>query len=271
MKLDPSTKAEAIMAILKPVVKFCLHESCTIQDLLYAAKNLFVETAAEELGRAKTKVNASRLSVLTGIQRYEVNRILNSEKETGAPSTSLLTRVMGLWRFDKRFLNKSGKAKVLTFRGENNEFKTLVESVSKNINPGTVLFELERSGAVTRTKRGVRLNLIMFTVEGDSKRGLDLLSKDLEALLQSVKENLFTQAEVPNLHIQTEYDSIYADDLPEVRRWIIERGKLFHRDVREVLSLHDRDVTPRAARPGQDQAEEVAKVLVTAFSLCSKP
>ena len=70
----------------------------------------------------------------------------------------MISRVVAQWENDRRFLTQAGKPRVLSCDEDDSEFSELVRLVSKDLHPGTVLFELERSGIVERSKRGVRLN-----------------------------------------------------------------------------------------------------------------
>ena len=147
--------------ILKPIVRFCLKRSVKFQEFSEIARHVFVQSAADEITSDGHEVNVSRISVATGMQRRDVTRIWKSQPEIKEPQT-VLRSVVGQWRSDKRFCDKSGQPKPLSFKGKESQFSELVKSVSQDVNVYTVLFELERIEAVS--KRAESLVLLADTV-----------------------------------------------------------------------------------------------------------
>lgn len=249
--------------VLAPVARFCLRNSISMPEVLEALKSAFIEVAAEQMAAEDVKVTVSRISVMSGITRREVTRIYRDE-QLGGGTPSIVSRVIGYWEQDPRFCTKSKVPRVLSFRGERNEFKSLIECVSKDINPATILFEMERIGAVQRSAQGVRLVGGVDYQHQVPERGLNLLARDFETLGNAVSENIFSEQEVRNLHIRTEYDNVFLDDLPTIKRWILERGTAFHKQVRDYLSTFDADLNPAEKKKGG------GRVVVGAFSWMSE-
>lgn len=254
-------QTHALELLLRPIIRFCLKHSLQIQDLLNAAKRVFVDLADQEIRQHTKKVNVSRLSVVTGLYREEVRRIYIEGAAIETRPSSLLGRVVGQWEQDRRFRNKEGEPRVLSCDGEGSEFYNLVRLVSKNINPATVLFELERNGAVERTARGLKFKRPTFAASENKLTGYELLSRDLESLVRAVEENL--EGQKVNLHIRTEFDNLYVRNLPQIREWLVLHGKRFHKEVRDYLSQFDKDINPDADpnEPAQ------TKVMLSTFSL----
>jgi hypothetical protein len=122
---------------------------------------------------------------------------------------------------------------------------------------------MERADIVRRTKRGLTLeSRVHLTKEVD--QGFSLLGRDVNDLVTCVEENVLKRADVPNLHLKTEYDNIPARKAEEVRKWILKEGGEFHERVRRYLAKSDVDVTQRETR---DDARVAVKV--GAFSLIS--
>lgn len=248
-------------ALMRPLVRFCVRNAHSVQDFYNLAKSVFLSVAQEEMLKSTRKVNVSRLAALTGLHRDEVSKLLSKEGQYEPAPRSILDRVIGQWRHDKRFRTKAGEPRVLSFGEENSEFDELVGSVSKGLYSGTVLFELKRSGAVEETARGLRLVQQMFSVAGDPKQGFSLLSEDIDSLMCAGEENLTRPDEIPNLHIRTDYDNIVVEAVPEIKRWLVDEGKSFHKRAREFLASFDKDINPQLA----DKAGGV-RVALTAFS-----
>jgi len=241
-------------------IRYALRKALGIRSIIEIAKLSTVEAAAEEIERRGEKVNVSRISVMSGLNRREVTRILEGEEDKLDEDPYLPSRVIVAWEQTKRFCTKAGKPRVLSFGGEQSEFTELVRSVSKDVRPAAVLFELERMGVIEHSKQGIRLGSTERFHHKDPETGLDLLRQDTESLVEAVEENLFTKQQVRNLHLRTEFDNIEPAKLPEIKRWLREHGKHFHREVRDYLSKFDLDISPKK------EVERGAKVVITAFS-----
>lgn len=255
-----SVYIQAVRLLLKPIVRICLRSSLKIQDFIAIAKEVFVEVAGDELKRSSATENQSRLSVVTGLHRRDITRLTLKRGMEKAPE-NLLTKVLGQWQGDKRFLTKRGTARALSVEGKQSEFMELVRSVSNDLNPYTVLFELERIGVVARKKHLVTLTNEIYSPKGNIKQGLAMLSSDVSDLVEGVTENIFSELEIPNLHIRTEYDNIGERDLPKIRSWLVEQGEQFHKQAREYLSRFDRDINPK-----RNSTEDRVRVKIGTFS-----
>jgi hypothetical protein len=241
-----SIQLECLRLLLWPIVRYCLRHSHSYQDFINVAKVVFVNAAEEEILKTSPKVNVSRISALTGIYRDDVRRLYKDRESHSEQPLSVLGRVIGQWEQDKRFLSSNGKPRALTYQGTKAEFQRLVAAVSKHLNPGTVLFELARIGAVKKTKGMLQLNQKVGALATDPREGFELLSKDVDTLIHAVEENLLEKREVANLHIRTEYDNIFQKDMNKIRKWFVREGKMFHKKARDFLSKYDQDINPDA-------------------------
>lgn len=238
------TLLEGLKLLLRPVAKFCLRRSIKIQDGIEMLKHAFIEVSKEELERTGRLVSNSRLSVMTGLHRRDVVRLL-LEGVVVAENSPLLLRVIGQWQESPGFRSKNGEPRPLTFEGKGSEFIELVRSVSKDLNPYTVLFELERVGAVERDDNRLRLITDVYVPSGNLKEGLGLLGRDIEDLLLAVEDNLFRDLSIPHLHIKTQYDDVVLCAVPELRQWCLEEGAEFHARIRKKLAKYDKDLNPK--------------------------
>lgn len=248
--------------MLKPLARFCIQQGLTVQNLLEACKQALINAAREDISHGHKKLNISRLSVATGIHRRDVMRLTSEQAQAPIPGT-LMSRLIGQWEKDPRFQTKTGQARVLTCEGDNNEFRRLVNCVSKDLNPGTVLFELERIAAVERTLHGVRLKKKAFSIRDDALQCFQLLSKDIADLMSAVQENVSSQRRVPHLQARTEYDNVSKKALPVIKEWLINEGAVFHARARDFISRFDKDLNPALEEEGG------ARVVVSTFSRVS--
>ncbi len=229
--------------VLRPAIRFCLRHSLRLQDFVECAKMVFIDECARVLEAREMKQNISRISVMSGVHRRDVARIqqyglqLHYEQD-------LITKVVGLWQSGSRFRNKNGEPRVLSTQGDSAEFSELVKAVSRDMNPGTVLFELERIGAVKLLDGQARLTIESYVPQGDSQKGFAILANDMDDLTLSVEENVLASPDLPQFHARTEYDNIRPDAVPILKRWFLKEGHEFHARVRDFVSKYDQDINP---------------------------
>lgn len=261
--------------LLVAAVRYCLKHTMHIQDLVEVAKIAFVEEACREILSSGDRVNVSRLSVSTGLHRRDIERIYKRQ-EVRESSQGLLGRVIGQWQYDVRFTTEDGRPKLLSCEGESSEFHSLVQSVSKDVNVGTVIFELKRRELVSSPTDGViKLEkgvLVVGRNGGDIawEDGFSILSKDISDISDAVQENLSATSPV-NLHGRTEFDCIDPKYEHEIREWLLREGSAFHRKVGDYLSRYDCEICTdtNASSVFQDEMNPIT-VSVGAFSFISK-
>ena len=243
------TIVSCLRLVLTPIMRFCVRRQIKVQSIVESVKVVLLDVAAEEIEHRNEEVNVSRLSALTGLHRRDVQRIYR-EGVTKDYSFHLINRVIGQWQQDPRFLTKSRKARVLSVDGPDSDFRQLMNSVATDLKPGTVLFELERIGAVERVKNGIKLTAKTYEPKNNPEDSFDLLADDTEDILRAVEENVFEYDDEPHLHAKTVYDNITVEALPKIHDWLLKEGASFHRKARNFLSKYDIDIHPNLAKDG---------------------
>lgn len=234
---------ELAKLLFRPLVRFCVKHSLKYQEVLALIKGLLVEEAKRTIEVAGEQVNVSRVAALTGMHRRDVTSLLH-QGAGGNTEPPAVRKVLGKWQSDREFLLPTGKPRALGCEGNESEFATLVRSVSKDLNPYTVLFEFERAGTIVRKNGKVLLQKGVFVPAGDARRGFQMVASDVADLLGAVEENVIGRPELPNLHIKTHYDNVSLEALTQIRAWFLERGENLHKEAREYLSKFDKDLNP---------------------------
>lgn len=252
--------------MLRPLVKFCMKGSHSLGEFLQVLKIVYVELAAEEMERSKQRISHSKLSIMTGVHRQDVKRIYEDGEVFTKKVPSLIPRIISTWESHADFTTKSNKPKVLRYDGESGEFAELVFFVSKNLHPGTILFELERTGMVSREGNKVRLTHDLYRNATQEEDRFHHLALNVETLLNAAEENLFEEQPIRNVNLRTDFDNIFVERIPAIRAWLLEESKIFHKRVREFLSQYDKDVNPD---PSSDTAG--ARVVLGTYSVTVEP
>lgn len=260
-----------IEAILRALVRWCLKHGVRSAQVEEVVRRAFVQQAKSEICEAKGEFSVSKVSVMTGLHRTEVARLLSGE-DRGATQHDVLNRVIGLWSSSKRYRTEQGAPRPLSHEGLASEFAALVAEVSKEVTHYPILFELERIGAIEYDGHLVTLVVQGYTPTEDARYGLDLLTLDVSDLSRAIEANILKKDPEPSLHLRTSFDNIDPQRVGEIRKWLLEKGAEFHAVVRDYLAAFDRDVTMLhdaevQAQGGLASEAERARVSVTSFAL----
>ena len=223
---------DSLGLLLKPFARFCVRRALKFQDLASAMKLALVEAAQVELRARGHAESISKLSAMTGLQRSDIDKILSSEGHQRIASAH--ARVVGQWYSDPRFHDKKGNPRKLTCEGKTSEFAELTASVSRELNPYALLFDLERTGTVRKID--------------DIHSAMTYLGNDLNELIRAVEENVFDKHSTPNLHLKLYYDNLTVEDLPALKEWILSEGSTFIQHVQRHVSKFDKDINPTLAK-----------------------
>jgi hypothetical protein len=98
-------------------------------------------------GKAPTD---SRLTLLTGVHRKDIRRLTREQPPDPAPTPAMTlgTQIVARWLGDPAYHDRAGRPRALPRTPSQGavSFATLVESISKNVRPRSVLDELVRLG-----------------------------------------------------------------------------------------------------------------------------
>ena len=247
--------------LLRPIAAFAVRHGLKMQPLIECLKIELIAAAQRQLSDKALKINTSRMSAVTGLQRKDIERLLRAAPPPQSTAHDLITKVVGLWRTDARFCSAPDMPRTLTFGPPESEFSQLISQVSRDLTPGTVLFELRRIEAVQCEGNAISLKVRSYVPRDDIDRSFEILSLDADDLAYAVEDNVFEQRSPANLHARTFYDRIREDAVPAIRAWLLKEGHVFHTRVREFLSAFDQDVTPDPTYHGK-----LTQVSVGAFS-----
>lgn len=257
--------ARIVRTLLVPVLAFCLRRSLRLREILELVKVTLVELSILDLKRRGEVVSASKIALMTGVHRKDVAELLKSPKPREVES-DVVRKIIGQWRSDRRFTMGDGRPRALEHIGKESEFVTLVRSVHSELNPYSILFELERIGAVRA--KGDRLQLLSseYVPSGNSEERFALVARDLDDLLRAAEENIMAPQPVPNLQLSTSYDNVSVAQLAVIRKWFMDQGAQLHERARQFLSQFDRDINPV-----DDGTPSGARVVIGTFSLAEEP
>ena len=229
-------KHELLVSILSPLARFCIRRGVKLQAIVAALKSAMLEAAESILAEAGEPVTDSRLSAMTGVHRKDVR--VRGESSQVSLVAHPTVRTISMWQTNKRFVTERGRPRILTIQGPESQFMELVRFVGGDLNPYTLLFELERTGAVERTATGIRLVSRSFTDIADPA---PLVAEHVSDFIGCIEHNYATDVQSKNLQLKTVYDNIPLQYRDQIVAWIRKSGSEFHANVRSYLSRFDRD------------------------------
>lgn len=227
--------------LLRAVVRLMLRRGLVFKDAALMLKGVFIQVASEELERSGAPATTTRISAITGLNRNEVS--MRKTKPPEVASTGFVARILGAWEADRRFSTVKGSPKPLAFRGRGNPFALLVKTASSHLNARAALLELVRSGHARIEGKTVYRLMDVQTLNKDAIQTLDLAARDCATILEAAQANLL-HGRSEHVHMRTEYDNVYAEDLPRIREWVARESRELHKRLRELLSECDKDLNP---------------------------
>lgn len=241
----PQFLLDAVRRIVTPVVRLLLHFGITYPVFAELIKRVYVQVADREFALPKREQTASRLSLLTGIHRQEINRLretlgAGSEApiEKASAAAALSPRLLTAWTQDSRFREADSEPALLyrsTVQGEPS-FEELVQTVSKDIRPRAVLDEWLRLGIVEITDDGrVKLNVKVFVPSDSLPDKAAVIANILADHISACVHNLRGTGE-PFFDRRVRVEGLSADATAELRALVKQRGSVFLQDINSAAA-----------------------------------
>lgn len=244
----------AIEQLLRPLVRLLLRQSVSFGAFQEMAKRVYVEAALKDFQIPGRKPSASRVAVLTGLTRKEVQRLLVTEPESGngiAERYNRAARVLTGWARDADFRDRKGEPRELDVEGDVG-FATLVRRYSGDMPARAVLDELLRVGAVEQADDG-RLRLVThaFVPQRSLDDKIGILGRDVADLIATIDHNLEHGATDPRFQRKVMYQSIAVSDLPAFRKASATDAQALLEKLDRWLAAHDNDAPPGQPPPAR--------------------
>jgi hypothetical protein len=144
----------ALRRVLRPIVRILIRAGIRFDEFAELARGVYVESAIRDGIDHASSLTRTRISVVTGIPRHQVDYFI--ENDAALPSASptlagVLVEVLQKWHTDPLYVGPYGIPLELEFDipGGGRSFRSLVAMVNSNVSAGIVLEELLRIGSVT--------------------------------------------------------------------------------------------------------------------------
>lgn len=234
----------ALLRMLRPLVRVMLRGGMTFQAFAELAKHVFVEVGMTEFGIEGRKQTISRVAILTGLSRKEVQRVLTESKTHDHEEHeryNRASRVVAGWVRDRAFTNRKGEPATLSLEGRNS-FAQLVKQHSGDVPARAVLDELLRVGAVREQNGRVALVARAYVPRASNLDKLAILGEDVAYLIETIDHNLEHGERDPYFQRKVMYDNVPREAVAKLRSLSVERAQKLIELLDKRLSRYDRDV-----------------------------
>jgi hypothetical protein len=245
----------AVERVLRPLFRVLLRNHMSFKAFVDVAKHVYVEVAAEDFGIPGKKTSVSRVALLSGLTRKEVQHLLESPAVDDAEAGeryNRAARVVAGWVRDAEFSDANGNPKALALQDGRASFAELVRRFSGDIPFRAVLDELLRVGVVeTLGDDTIRLKTRAYVPESGDADKINILGTDVSDLVATIDHNLQHGAADPFFQRKVMYDNVPAEAIQEFRRMSGAQAQALLERLDKWLSQHDRDTHPATGGTGQ--------------------
>ena len=247
----------AISVILRALARVLLRHGVSYPAFADLAKRAYVEVARDDFGIPGRKPSISRVAVLTGLTRKEIDKLFDSatgpDSET-AERYNRAARVVSGWVRDADFADGSGQPTILALNEGAASFAALVRRYSGDMPARAVLDELLRVGTVEKLQDGrVRLLARAYIPRTSDADMLAILGADTADLIHTIDHNLQRENE-PRFQRKLMYDNLPREAVGKFRELSAARAQGLIEYLDGWLSQHDRDVNPASEGTGRIRA-----------------
>lgn len=246
MKQPSAALVRAVTRMLGPLVRLLIARGITFSYLSGLLKTVYVAEAQKSLAAAGEVPTVSRLSIVTGLQRKDINRIQSEPPPELSPpaAVSLGARLIGIWTGDRKFRTAKGGPAALPRAAKSGtaSFDALVRSVSTDVSPRVILDEWLRLGLVAvDANEHIRLNAGAFVPQRGFDEKVYFLGRNVGDHIATVVHNALGEGE-PHLERAVYYDKLTADSVQKLQSQAAELGmKTLLALNKEALKLADAD------------------------------
>jgi hypothetical protein len=251
--------ATALERILTPLCRILLRNNISFKAFTDIAKRTYVHVAADEFRIPGKKQSVSRVALLSGLTRKEVQRLLELEQTPDAEvgeRYNRAARVVAGWVRDPDFSDASGNPRELeiseTGPAGAGTFAELVRRFSGDIPYRAVLDELLRVGAAEKTPRGtIRVKSRAFVPQGADTDKINILGTDVADLVATIDHNIHARDALPRFQRKVMYDNLPREALDEFRKLSAEQAQQLLEHFDKWLARHDRDTNSSSRGTGR--------------------
>ncbi len=246
-----ATVLVACRHLLRPIASLLIRCGISWRDFAEASKGAFVDAATHEYGLQGRPTNATRVAILTGLNRKEVSRIRGAEgtvELAGDVATSNVSRILGAWHQESEFLDAQGTPLVLPLQGEGASVEELIRRHGGDLTSRALLKELLRVQAIERVDENhVRALKRYFLPDQLDALSIDRAATVIHDLAATLNHNLTANLDNTGANFEGRASNrhIPSRSLPALREFVEAQGEPLLYRIDDWLSEHEVAPTQR--------------------------
>ena len=233
---------KAFKALFKRLACIAIEAGVTAPVAHRLMKEALVETAEDSFTLDGKRVTDSRISVLTGVHRKDIRTFRDESAAAQATEPvskpSILSTVIGRWMADPVYSDEGGGPRMLPRQSvDGPSFDALVETVTSDVRPRTLLDELVRKGAATVDKKTDTITLTDTALIGGASLddGLYFLERNVGDHIAAVAKNMLAPPEeTPLVERAVFYNQLTAEDVDVLQNLSRENGIALLQEINEA-------------------------------------
>lgn len=250
--------ARATSRVFRPLVRILLRHNVSFKTCADWLRWCYADVAFREFRIPGRKPTKSRVAVLTGLTRVDVNQLLSMPAPDETPQQEQYHRaalVLSGWAHDPAFRADGKPLPTLPFEadGDAPSFSRLVALHSGGAPARAVLDELERSGAVRIDEdRSVELLRTRYISRADDSdlQTAEIFGMACGDLVETIDHNWRPEVDEKRLQLLVYNRSIHPDLHDEVRKRVEDAARTLAEQVDELL--YDYEQRSRELDPAED-------------------
>jgi hypothetical protein len=257
----PPALVKALRKALRPLLRVMLSRGITLPYITELIKTLLVEVAESDFRLDGKPATDSRVSLLTGVHRKDVNRLrhgkagADDDAEKAPPVVSLGAQLVAQWLGNPQFLDAEGQPLPLprnASEGGAQSFEALVTGINSDIRSRVVLDEWLRLGVVSLDdQRMVCLNTQAFVPAKGFDEKAFYFGHNLHDHAAAAAHNLLGQ-EPPFLERSLHFSGLSADAVAELAAQSQKLG------MQALVAVNKSAVAREAGEKQNEEANGVA-------------
>jgi hypothetical protein len=238
----------AITQVLRPLFRVLLRHHVSFGAFEDLAKRAYIDVVISDFGIPGKKPSISRASILSGLTRKEVQRLMSEPAESAAVDReqyNRAARVLTAWTRDPEFVDARGEPQALDPQDGSASFAELVRRHSGDVPVRAVLDELLRVGAVRRSDDG-KLELVVraYVPQRSAVDKLEILGSDVSDLIDTIDHNIEHGDTDPRFQRKVMYRNVPVAALNDFRKLSGEQAQALLEQLDKWLAEHSEPSPP---------------------------
>jgi hypothetical protein len=188
---DQTDLLGALSTLIEPMATLAVAHGAPLAAVQDLVKMAFVDAARRAHPDLPGHGAVSRISTATGLHRREVTRLMQLDRAALPARRSPASQVFTRWQSDPALKDRQGQPLPLPRQGPAPSFEALVQAVTRDVHPRSLLDELCRLGLARLDGEAVHLVTdAVFVPEGDTARMLAYLGSNVGDHLRAAVANV---------------------------------------------------------------------------------